>query len=424
MFSRLQWLALQLFRKVWVRVSAFTVLGVATALIALLVRHYIPGDLPAKIGANAVDSLLHIIAVSMLSVTIFSLSTIVSALASATAHVTPRATLLLASDSKAQNALATFLGSFVFSLVGIIGLQTGLYGSTGRVVLYVVTLLVIVLIVLTLLRWIDYVLSLGRVGPTSERVEAVAMQAMTRRRDAPYLGGRRRPDRRAVPDGGSALLPERMGFVGHVDIGEIQALAEKQGLEVHLAVLPGGVTSPAEPLAYVVGTAPDACLAAIRDAFTVDDNRSFDQDPRFGLRVLAEIAMRALSPALNDPGTAIDLLSRGARVIAAGVADRDDAEPDSAAVACPRVHVPTEHVDDLFDDFFAPISRDAAGHVEVGIHLQQVLAALGHLGDGRYQSAAHRHALQAMARARAALSSPEDLARLEKAAASMPRTAS
>ena len=189
MFSRLNWLLRRLFRKIWVRVTAFSALGVATALVALLVKRYIPEDIPAQIGSDAVDSLLTIIATSMLSVTIFSLSTIVSALASATSNITPRATQLLTSDSKAQNALATFLGTFLFSLVGIIGLQTGLYGSTGRVVLYVVTLLMIALIVVTLLRWIDYVLRLGRLGPTSDRVETVATKAMERRRDAPYLGG-------------------------------------------------------------------------------------------------------------------------------------------------------------------------------------------------------------------------------------------
>ena len=192
MFSRLHWLLLQLSRRLWVRATAFSLLGVVTALIALLVKHYIPDDLPAKIGSDAVDSLLQIIATSMLSVMIFSLSTIVSAYASATSNTTPRATQLLMADSTAQNSLATFLGAFLFSLVGIIVLQTGQYGDNGRVVLYVVTLGVIVIIVLTLLRWTDYVLRLGRVGPTCDRVESVATTALRRRRASPYLSGQPR----------------------------------------------------------------------------------------------------------------------------------------------------------------------------------------------------------------------------------------
>ncbi len=132
MTTRLQWLVLQVTRKLWVRATAFSLLAVATALVAVWFKRYIPQDIPAKIGADAVDNLLNILAVSMLSVTIFSLSTLVAALASATSNVTPRATRLLTEDSTAQNALATFLGAFLFSLVGIIALQTGLYGDTGR----------------------------------------------------------------------------------------------------------------------------------------------------------------------------------------------------------------------------------------------------------------------------------------------------
>lgn len=190
MLSRLQWLLLRVVRKVWVRATAFSVLGVLTALLALFAKEYIPEDLPTKIGSDAVDSLLSILASSMLSVTIFSLSTMVSAYSSATSNVTPRATQLLIEDATAQNALATFVGSFLYSLVGIIVLQTGLYGATGRVVLYVVTLGVIVLIVGTLLRWIDYVLDLGRVRSTTERVEQTASKALERRRAAPSMGGR------------------------------------------------------------------------------------------------------------------------------------------------------------------------------------------------------------------------------------------
>jgi len=77
MFSRQHWWLLQQLRKVWVHAAAFSVLGILTALIALWVKQYIPKDLPASIGSDAVDDLLRILATSMLSVTIFSLSTMV-----------------------------------------------------------------------------------------------------------------------------------------------------------------------------------------------------------------------------------------------------------------------------------------------------------------------------------------------------------
>jgi uncharacterized membrane protein len=426
MFSRLQWLILQLSRKLWLRASAFSVLGVATALVALLVKEYIPDNLPTRIGADAVDSILQIIASSMLSVMIFSLSTMVSAYSSATSNTTPRATQLLIQDSTAQNALATFLGSFLFSLVGIIALQTGLYGDSGRVVLYAVTLGVIVIITVTLLRWSDYVLQLGRVGPTSDRVEAAATEAIRRRRASPYLAGQpREAGDVGIPEGAHSIHTESFGYVEHVDMQALQDAAEKYGMEIYLVALPGHYAGAAQPLVCVMAVPPEEGVDAMRKAFSIAAARSFDQDPRFGVCVLSEIASRALSPAVNDPGTAIDILGRGARMLALW-SDYHAESPERGgkdAIRYPNVHVPPVELDELFDDFFIPIARDGAGLVEVGIHLQKMLQTLACLGDKRYRQAAARQSAQALARAEAVLKLTDDLVRVRHSAAKVTKAA-
>jgi len=411
MFSRQHWWLRQQLRKVWVHAAAFSVLGILTALIALWVKQYIPKDLPTSIGADAVDDLLRILATSMLSVTIFSLSTMVSAYASATSNVTPRATNLLIEDATAQNVLATFVGSFLFSLVGIIVLQTGLYGATGRVVLYVVTLGVIVLIVVTLLRWIDYVLHLGRVRTTTERVENATREAIRHRREAPGLGGELMAERDAVPSDAEPIDADSFGYVQHVDAESLQELAEQHDLQVFVQALPGSLVDPSAALGAIQGGASDEVRRRFRKAFTIGDARSFDQDPRFGMCVLSEIASRALSPALNDPGTAIDVLSRGTRLLASWFEARDNAD----TVRFPRVRVPPVDVCDLFDDFFVPIARDGAAMVEVAVHVQKALVGLARV-DARFATVASHHSRSALARAEHALSAPDDRARVQRAA--------
>ncbi len=417
MFSRLQWLLLQLSREMWLRATAFSVLGVITALLALWIKRYIPADIPAKIGSDAVDSLLHIIAASMLSVTIFSLSTMVAAFSAATSNTTPRATRLLSADSTSQNALATFIGSFLFSLVGIIVLKTGLYGDTGRVVLYVVTLFVIVLIVVTLLRWTDHVLGLGRVGPTSARVEDTSLKAMRLRRKAPYLGGQpRRDDDSDIPDGAQPVHSNEFGYVEHIDMQALQDAAEDADAEVHVVALPGQLAGTGRPIAYVSGANAADCMDSVRESFKISDVRSFDQDPRFGACVLSEIASRALSAAINDPGTAIDILTRGVRVLADWARRPGDAHTETDEVRFQRVHVPPVRIEELFDDFFVPIARDGAGMVEVAVHLQKMLQTLAQLGDQRYLDAAADQSRHALARAEAALALDDDIERVRSAA--------
>lgn len=189
MSSRLIWSISVLARRIWFRATLFSIAAVATALLAIVVTPYIPADLSTKIGADSVDNILGIIASSILTVTTFSLSTMVSAYSAATSNVTPRATLLVMEDSTTQNVLATFVGSFLFSLVGIVALTTGAYGEQGRVVLFVVTIGVIVLIVVTLLRWIDHLSRLGRVTETTRRVEEATLDAVKAWRKSPNFGG-------------------------------------------------------------------------------------------------------------------------------------------------------------------------------------------------------------------------------------------
>lgn len=132
MNSRLIWSFTVLARRIWFRATLFSVAAVATALVAIVVTPYIPADLSTKIGANSVDKILGIIASSMLTVTTISLNTMVSAFSAATTSVTPWATRLVMEDSTTKHVLATFAGSFLFSLVGVIALTTGAYGGYAR----------------------------------------------------------------------------------------------------------------------------------------------------------------------------------------------------------------------------------------------------------------------------------------------------
>jgi uncharacterized membrane protein len=140
---------------------------------------------------------------------------------------------------------------------------------------------------------------------------------------------------------------------------------------------------------------------AVAEAFTVGAERTFDQDARFGLCVLAEIASRALSPAVNDPGTAIDVIGRGVRLLAQWA--RFDAPEIDDAIECPHVHVPAIEVGDMLDDIFAPIERDGAGIVEIQLRLQKAFVALMATDRDAFGGVARQHSATALKRAEAAL---------------------
>lgn len=408
------WLLWRLTRRLWLRATLISLLAVAAALISIVITPYLPSGLSAKIGADAVDNILNIIATSMLAVTTFSLSTMVASYSAASTSVTPRATKLLIEDRTTLNVLATFVGSFLFSVVGIVTLSMNAYGEQGRVILFAVTILVIVLIVVTLLRWIDYLIRLGRVGETTEEVEKAVTHAMRARVDMPNLGGVRWDGSKPLPDNARPVFAARIGYVQHVDIGAISSRAGEFGARVYLGALPGTFADLNRPIAWVTGAKGDFDPAHIASAFTIANDRSFDQDPRFGLCVLAEIASRALSPGINDPGTAIDVIGRAVRVLSIW-ANADRGEGTGSQFG--NVYVPPIRIEELFEDMLVPIARDGAHLAEVQIRLQKAYGALACNGDSRFQSAALKYSRISLQRAEAALTSEFDLKRVRSAAA-------
>ncbi|VDC33853.1 hypothetical protein XINFAN_04082 [Pseudogemmobacter humi] len=414
--TRWQWLLSQILRKLWLRASAYALLGVVTALIAIGAQYYLPWKLPEIVGADAVDSLLNIIASSMLAVTTFSLSTMTAAYSAATTNVTPRATKLLIEDTVSQRVLSTFVGSFLFSIVGIIVLKTGAYGPSGRSVLFIVTVIVVALVVLNLLRWIDHLTRLGRVGETTDRVESATKAALKERLEAPYLGGvPLAPGDRDIPDGAMIVRAEKIGHLQHIDMFLLTEIADAQEQDIYVLHNPGAFVSVDTPLAWM-GTTQDVegIGAEIRSAFSLAAVRSFEQDPRFGLAVMSEIGSRAMSSAINDPGTALDVIGRNTRLLAfwaEGQGDRDEIEPEH-----PRIHVDRLKDDDLFEDAFMLMARDGAGLIEIQLRLLKCLTALSRIGPEAFRTAARRQADMASARAAQALVFARDLERLEAAA--------
>lgn len=414
MISKWQWILLQLTHTLWIRATLICLLAVAAVFVAMFSEAYISDEFALKIGAGSVETILSILASSMLAVTTFSLTTMVSAYSAATSNVTPRATKLLVEDKTTQNVLATFIGSFLYALVGIIMLSTGMFNNQARVALFVMSIAVVVLIVVTLLRWIEHLTLFGQVGHTTDRVEQAARRAMCERAENPYLGAHPLLDpANDIPANAVPVFVDAIGYVQHVDVEALSACAQEQGGNVYVGTLPGAFIDPSRAAVWVSGIDEKVAQETVDSAFTIDTDRSFTQDPRFGMSVLAEIASRALSSGMNDAGTAIDVIGRAVRVLETWSGAPVQTEDD---VRCPGVHVPAVRVDELFNDIFAPIARDGAAVFEVQIRLQKALATLAALDPGRFAEAARHHSRVALERAEAHLELEEERARVREVA--------
>ncbi|CAO1654975.1 DUF2254 domain-containing protein [Parasphingorhabdus sp. NYA22] len=380
--------------KIWFRAMLFSVGAIATAAAAEWVGPLIPYEADLEIASGSVGDILTILASSMLAVITFSVSIMVSAYGSATSTATPRTIALMLADDRSQNALSTFLGTFLFSIVGIIGLSSGYYDDRGRIILFFATIAVIVIISGTLINWIQQLSTFGRMNDLIARVEQATSKALRWHGQHPYLNAQPPVE---IPDGALPISCDiASGVVTSIDMSRLQEAAKQQDVTVYLTIHPGKLIYPARPLIYLSGAGAKAAdLQPFRDAILVEHDRSFDQDPRFGLVVLSEIASRALSPAVNDPGTAISVLDSGLRCFE--VLAEASAEPEDAKYS--RVHGPEMEVEDLFTDFFIKIARDGAAMVEVQQRIQLCLLALAKSWPDLFAVAATEASRDALARA-------------------------
>jgi uncharacterized membrane protein len=409
--SILRWLR-QMSRRIHVRVILFAVLNMAALGLAAIVGPLIPDGASDLIGARSVDTILQVIASSMLAVVTFSLTIMVTGFSRAEGQWTPRSHILLREDTLTHSVLATFLGAYLYALIAIILRAADVFGESELVVLFFTTLLVVAAIIWSIIRWILHLEGYGSLTLTARQLERRAASAVREAVRFPAQGARPLTPEVAIPEEGTDLRAKRAGYVQQIFEEALQDEAKKLGAQIYVLAPAGRYVQRGDVLARIAGErAPGKeAMGRLRAAIPVDDVRSFEMDPVFGVTVLAEVATRALSPGVNDPGTAIDIIHRlshvigEARVVPVLEAPRQD-----------RVWIEPMSLDALFEASFAPIARCAGDAVEVHLALVHAFAAIGRVGDDAMSEAARQAAARHMARAKTQIAYRPDLERLQKA---------
>ena len=168
------------------------------------------------------------------------------------------------------------------------------------------------------------------------------------------------------------LGPDRPGTLQAVDLERLDRIARESGAILELTISVGDALPGAAPLVRVRGGgAVDD--DDVRGALTFGTERTMDQDPAFGFRQLVDIADRALSPGINDPTTAtqvIDQVHDLLRRLAVRHIPSPQRVDDSGAL---RVIVPApdwaDHVDLAVDE----IRISGGGSIQVVRALRRML---------------------------------------------------
>ena len=366
----------QLSQRLAVRVLMIAALALLALVIAVAFGHYIPDWMVDGLGTRSLDTILNMLAMSMLKVTTFSLSVMTGAIQFASSQTSPRSRFVLRMDTRTHSVLANFVGAFLFSLIGIILRATPFMGEKESVLLFLFTCVVVAMVVVSIVQWINHLESLGSVDATISEIADVANTCMEQFTARPALGGHAitREELERFPRN-RAILAQSDGYVQQIFEDILRDQCEACDLDLYLAVRPGSFVCAGMPLAYLENghELSETARVLIRSGFKIDTTRSFEQDPLLGVTTLTEVASRALSSGINDPQTAIDVVHRlTALLLRADPAGRPaPIKSDNA-----RIWMVPPTVEAFYCASFDVIARDGAGLDEVQSSVRTALEQL------------------------------------------------
>jgi uncharacterized membrane protein len=259
-----------------------------------------------SVGADAARDVLTSTATGMIAFTGLVVSSVLLAVQFAAGQYSPRLVLWFRQDQVVKHAIGSFLAAPLFALVALreIEHRPVRYNPDITVLIALALLVGAALLFLALLQRV-----LDRLRPRSvygavarDGVRAArAVYPLALEDAGPQLDGHGQ-----WRDGESYELPleHRTGVVTSFDATVLVAAAQDADVIIEPAPGIGEFVARGQPLLRVHGPGPlDERIAC--GAITVADERTIEQDPVFAIRIIVDTAIRALSPAVNDPTTAV-----------------------------------------------------------------------------------------------------------------------
>ena len=364
----------------------FVVGGVVLAELMLVVDDRVT-SLPSRVTAT-VDSSRNVLAVvagATLSFAgiAFSVSLLLISLASS--QFSPRVVHGLFRDPFNKRVMGAVIGTFTYCLVVMRAVRGPLGDSGEAVVPSLSVLLAVVFGVVSVLSIVAFISHSAHTMDVSMILHRVTEESIDRVRstwdDASVERDQVEFDEPAGD--GWPVLFGRHGWVQQVDEGALLALLEPESC-LRLDTAPGRYAIPRTPLATIWPPPPDeeATARRVSAAVIIGETRTMQQDSAYGVRQLADVALKALSPGINDPTTAQDAMFHLGAVVHEMLVrhppPRQRRGSDGRLLLLPQEITPAEVIGLAFDE----VRLASATQPTVLIYLLEILHLLSMSAEG------------------------------------------
>jgi len=263
-------------------------------------------NLTSTVSVNAAIGIYSSVASGMLALTaiVFSL-TFVMVQFSATAY-SPRLVLWVARDSFIPHAMGVFTGTFLYALASIAWVDRAgsgrvpLIGAVGVIALLIVSIIIFI----GLIQRVNRLQVTQMLMFTSEQGRGVIEKLYPPIETPPMspVASTESPSIQILRHHG---VPRK---VQSIDISALVRVASAAGGAIEMISAVGDAVMESTPILRVHGCHGHVPEEILINAVQLGNERTFEQDPKYAIRLLVDIAIKALSPAVNDPTTAVQTL--------------------------------------------------------------------------------------------------------------------
>ncbi len=262
-------------------------------------------------GVEGARAFLTVIASAMIAIasTVFAIT--IAAVAYASGNYGPRLLTNFMNDRGNQVSLGVFIATFVYGLLVLRvvdggGNEAGTAGTDifiPQLSLFVASLMVIYAVA-QLVYFLHHIPASIRINTVLAGIGRRLLEDIEERFPEGY--GSREPEQGAP---GAPIFLSESGYIEIIDFASLQEIACDHDVAIRLRIRTGDFAHPGLAVADVRDSIPnDELIGKIRDAFAIGSTRTRAQDLEYLIDELVEIALRALSPGINDPFTAVSCI--------------------------------------------------------------------------------------------------------------------
>ena len=332
--------------------------------------------LPSRSDPQVAQVILGSIATSIMTVVSIVFAILLMTLTLASMQFSPRIIVSFSRDRVTQWTLGIFLGTFTYCMAALPAAH-----SLPRPFAPVVTVLGAMLLALVCVGWLLFFIHhISRAISVNHIVDRIASET-----EAMIEELMRWPHRPGRPEGDdprrgytweTTLTSQVSGYIRFLDTRRLVAVAKSHHVKVDVLRRVGHFVPAGVPLMKL--SRGDRMQLdgseELRGAFDFGPTRTLQQDVEFGVLQIVDIALKAISPAVNDPTTAIGSVDQLSRILIRFAARET---PESTLYDPPgvfRVHVPWIGFERLLDSAFEQIRLYARSDVAVSLRLLRALA--------------------------------------------------